>query len=139
MRLEKGYRHWKADLITEFNPFESGLARFVKMDKPDFPGKAALLTQHNKTPRRCFVSMTIDCHQAPAHAGESLMLDDQVIGTITSAGWGHRTGKNIAMAFVDPHHAGVGTRCDVAMLGTRFEATVCEPCLYNVDNQRLKA
>ena len=28
MRLEKGYRHWKADLITEFNPMESRLERF---------------------------------------------------------------------------------------------------------------
>ena len=24
MRLEKGYRHWKADLITEYNPLETG-------------------------------------------------------------------------------------------------------------------
>ncbi|HCH23357.1 MAG TPA: hypothetical protein DE179_03575, partial [Oceanospirillaceae bacterium] len=32
MRLEKGYLHWKADIIDEFNPLEAGLDRFVKME-----------------------------------------------------------------------------------------------------------
>ncbi len=41
MRLEKGYRHWKADLITEFDPIASGLERFVDFGKA-FIGKAAL-------------------------------------------------------------------------------------------------
>ena len=36
MRMEKGFLHWKSDLITEFDPFETGLDRFVKMGKPDF-------------------------------------------------------------------------------------------------------
>ena len=37
MRLEKGYLHWKSEIITEYNPFETGLDRFVKLDK-DFIG-----------------------------------------------------------------------------------------------------
>ena len=49
MRLEKGYRHWKTDLITEFTPFESGLSRFVKLDIGDFIGKEALI---DKQPKR---------------------------------------------------------------------------------------
>jgi len=32
MRLEKGYLHWKTDILTEFDPFETGLQRFVKVD-----------------------------------------------------------------------------------------------------------
>ena len=35
--------HWKADLITEFDPFETALDRFVKPEKGNFIGKAALL------------------------------------------------------------------------------------------------
>jgi hypothetical protein len=33
MRIEKGYRHWKSDLINEFDPFESGLDRFIDLNK----------------------------------------------------------------------------------------------------------
>ena len=42
MRMEKGYLHWKADLLTEFDPFETGLGRFVQMDKETFIGRRAL-------------------------------------------------------------------------------------------------
>ena len=41
MRMEKGYLHWKADILTEFDPYETGLDRFVKMDK-EFVGKAGV-------------------------------------------------------------------------------------------------
>src|SRR5690606_11397594 len=36
MRLEKGHLHWKADLVTEYDPDESGVGRFVRPDKGDF-------------------------------------------------------------------------------------------------------
>ena len=42
MRLEKGFLHWKADLLTEFDPFETGLDRFVRPDKGAFIGQDAL-------------------------------------------------------------------------------------------------
>ena len=42
MRLEKGFLHWKADILTEFDPFETGLDRFVNLEKGDFVGKSAL-------------------------------------------------------------------------------------------------
>ena len=46
MRIEKGYGHWKADFITEFNPIEAGLQRFVDMTKR-FPGKVGLQAQQS--------------------------------------------------------------------------------------------
>ena len=95
MRLEKGFRHWKADLITEFNPYESGLERFVKMDK-EFIGKAKLIEMQKSGPRRGFASLVLDSTDAPAHPGDSIISNGRVIGTITSAAWGYRVNKNIA-------------------------------------------
>ena len=40
MRIEKGFLSWKADLLTEFDPFETGLDRFVTFDKDNFIGKS---------------------------------------------------------------------------------------------------
>ena len=139
MRLEKGFRHWKGDLITEFDPYESNLARFVKMDKTDFLGKSALEAKSNAPPRRKFVTLTIDCAHASAHAGESLLIGDSLVGTITSAGYGYRVGANLAMAFVAPEQAEIGTRMEVSMLGERFGATVTEPCLYDPRHTRARA
>src|SRR5262245_35554994 len=45
LRLEKSYRAWKGDLSTDYTVLQGGLDRFVKWDKPDFKGKAALLNE----------------------------------------------------------------------------------------------
>ncbi len=131
MRMEKGYRHWKADLVTEFTPFESGLARFVKMDKPDFVGKSAL---EKAKIDRAFVTMVLDCTHAPAHGGDSIIMDGKVIGTVTSADWGHRVGKNIAMGFIDPAFSKTGTEVNVEVIGSPVLAHVVKDCLYDPQN-----
>lgn len=138
MRIEKGYRHWKADLISEFNPLESRLERFVDLDK-DFVGKQPLLDMQAAGSRREFVSMIIDSDVAPAHAGDSIVADGKVVGTITSAAWGHRVGKNLAMGFVDPPYGRTGATFDVEIIGKRFPATVCTPCLYDPDNELVRS
>ena len=138
MRLEKGYLHWKADLITEFDPFETGLDRFVDLTKPDFIGKAALERRQAEGPRRKLVSMVLDCTHAPAHGGDSVVAEGRVVGTVTSAGWGHRTGSNIAYAFVEPAYAEPGTTLAVEVIGDPVAAEVTAPGLYDPGNTLLR-
>lgn len=138
MRLEKGYRHWKADLIYEHNPIESALDRFVKLDKPEFVGKSALREQLERGHRKLFVSMVVDCDSAPAHSGDPVYHDGIQVGSVTSGGYGHRVKKNIAMAFVEPGVATVGTALEVGVLGERYAAKVETPCLYDSANERVR-
>ncbi len=139
MRLEKGYKHWKADLIYEQNPIESGLERFVNLDKRSFIGKAALLEQLKRGHRKLFVTMQVDCDAAPAHGGDPVFAGGKQIGTISSAGYGHRVQKNLAYAFVKPEFAALGTRVEVGILGQRYTAIVTESCLYDPQNEKVKA
>ncbi|GGA06836.1 GcvT family protein [Neptunicoccus cionae] len=136
MRVEKGYRHWKADLITEFDPIESALDRFVHLAKGDFIGKTALEARLETGPRRTFVTLALDCTHAPAQPGDSVLQNGKVVGTVTSADWGHRTGKNIAMAFVVPNLTG---DLEVEVIGQPIRATVADPCLYDPQNHRPKS
>jgi len=135
MRLEKGYLHWKADLIVEHNPYEARLDHFVKLDKGDFIGRQALLEEKERGPHKLLVSMTIDCAIAPAHAGDPVFVDEQQVGSVTSAGYGHRVGRNIAYAYVDPGSATIGTPLVVGILGERYSAEVVEAILYDPENQ----
>ncbi len=139
MRLEKGYRHWKADLIVEHNPMESQLERFVDLSKPDFIGKKALLEQVERGPRKLFVSMVIDCDIAAAHSGDPVFSADRQVGTVTSAGYGHRVRKNIAYAYVDPDQAEIGTEFEVGILGNHYAASVIDPLLYDPENRLVKS
>ncbi|SPF77233.1 4-methylaminobutanoate oxidase (formaldehyde-forming) [Aliiroseovarius pelagivivens] len=132
MRMEKGFMHWKADLLTEFDPFETALDRFVKLDKDaDFIGKEALQKRHASGPNRKLVSLKIDTTHAPAHGGASLMQGDKVVGTITSGDWGHRVGMNLAYAFVEPSFAAEGSTMDLDLCGDRVTATVITPSPYD--------
>lgn len=137
MRLEKGYRHWKADLITEFNPFECGLERFVETDK-EFIGKKSLTDMTHAGPRRMFVSMEIMTDEAPVQPGDSILKAGKLIGAVTSAGWGHRVGKNLAMGFVEPEFSGLGTDLEVEIVGQAVPATVCEQCQYDPENRLMR-
>ncbi len=139
MRLEKGYRHWKADLIYEHNPVESALERFLKLDKPEFVGKKALLAQLDRGHRKRFVSMQVDCEHAPAHGGDPVYQNGRQVGSVTSGGYGHRVKKNIAMAFVEPDTAAIDTSLEIGILGQRYPAKVVEPCLYDPGNTHVRA
>ncbi|MGB3313844.1 MAG: glycine cleavage T C-terminal barrel domain-containing protein, partial [Albidovulum sp.] len=139
MRLEKGYLHWKADLITEFDPYETGLDRFIDLSKPDFIGKAALERRKTEGPRRKLVSMALDCTHAPAHGGASVVADGRVVGTVTSAGWGHRVGRNIAYAFVEPDYARPGLDLTVEVMGAPVPAQIHEADLYDPGYLRVRA
>ncbi len=138
MRLEKGYLHWKADILTEFDPFETGLDRFVRMDKPEFIGKAALEDRVASGPTKTLVTLTLDSTTACAPGGASVMLEGRVVGTVTSGGWGHRTGCNIAYAFVDPAHVKSDADLTVDVLGERVPATLAAKALYDPEMVRVR-
>ncbi|MEZ5799451.1 MAG: aminomethyltransferase family protein [Nitratireductor sp.] len=138
MRMEKGFLHWKADLTTEFDPFETGLSRFVKLDKGDFIGKAALRERQRRGPGRRLVTLRIDAQHAPAHQGASLMDGAEVVGTITSAAYGYRVGMNLAYAFVRPQWAEAGTTMQLDLCGDLVGAQVIEPSPHDPDFERMR-
>lgn len=139
MRMEKGFLHWKADLITEFDPFETGLSRFVKLDKQDFIGKAALLKRQAAGPQCKLVTLKIYTNHTPAHPGASLMQDNTVVGTITSGDYGHRVGMNLAYAFVKPDFAAVGSSLQLDLCGEHIAAHIIEPSPYDPRFEHMRA
>ncbi|MBM1633556.1 FAD-dependent oxidoreductase [Sulfitobacter mediterraneus] len=139
MRLEKGFLHWKADLLTEFDPFETGLDRFVRPDKGAFIGQDALRERMRNGPTRRLVTLKVNSTTAPAHGGASLMQGDAVVGTVTSGEWGHRVGTNLAYAFVLPELAAVGTALQLDLCGELVAAEVISPSPYDPEYSRMRA
>ncbi len=139
MRLEKGYMHWKADLIYEHNALEAGLSRFVKLDKEEFIGRKALIDEIEDGDRQSFVVMTVDCDYAPAHSGAPIYLDRRQVGSVTSGGYGHRVHKNIAYGYVDSYANALHCELAIEILGERYPATVTFKSIYDPKNTRSKA
>ena len=141
MRLEKGYLHWKADMLTEFDPYETGLERFVRMEKGDFIGREALQQRQiaNPVPKQKLVTLDIASDIAPAHSGASVYSQNKIVGTVTSGARGHRTGRNLAYAFVQHVHAAEGNELAIDIIGTMTPAKVIPRCQFNPDNSRLRS
>jgi dimethylglycine dehydrogenase len=137
MRLEKGFLSWKTDLLTEFDPFETGLERFVNLKKNNFIGKTSLQKRFKDGPKQKLVCLSINCTHAPAHGGASLMEDDKVIGTITSGEWGHRVGLNLAYAFVNPEKSKPGTKMTLNLLGEMISVKVIPFGVYDRSYSRI--
>ena len=137
--MEKGFLHWKSDLLTEFDPFETGLERFVKLDKGPFIGQDALKKRFEAGPHRKLVTLKIATDKAPAHGGASLMQGDTVVGTITSGDWGHRVGLNLAYAFVMPQMAEVGTKMELDLCGELIDTEVILPSPYDPSHLRMRS
>ena len=139
MRIEKGFLHWKADLLTEFDPFETGLDRFVDMQKPAFVGKTALERRVATGISRKLVSLHLDCTHAPAHSGASIKVDGTVIGTVTSGDWGHRVGMNIAYGFVDPAFSTEDQAVTIDVIGAPVSARVIKAGPYDPTYTRMRS
>ncbi|MDH3664057.1 MAG: hypothetical protein OEU92_29260, partial [Alphaproteobacteria bacterium] len=108
----------------------------VDFDKGDFLGRGALLRQRESGPPTRLVSMAIDCDIAPAHAGDPIFSGETLLGAVTSAAFGHRVQRNLAMGYLPAATATPGTKLEIAILGNRYPAEVLAGPAYDPDNRR---
>jgi len=140
LRLEKSYRLVGTELSIEYAPFESGLHRFVKMDKADFTGKEALAAWQAKGFTSAFATLeVIGTEDADALGNNPILKDGNVVGRATGGGYGWRLGKSLALAMVRPDLATPGTELEIEILGKRFAATVLPESPYDPNNEKIRA
>ena len=139
LRLEKSYRMWGMDLTRDYSAWESGLDRFVKLDKGDFVGRDALVKQKDEGFPRRFVTIEVDADDADCLGSEPLYQGDRLVGRVTSAAYGHMVGKSLAMGYVEAAAAAPGTALSVEILDQRRPAKVIEHSPWDPDNARSRA
>ena len=140
LRIEKGYRAWKGDLSTDYSMLQGGLDRFVKWDKPAFPGKAALEAEKQSGPTKRFVTLIVDAAEADAPYMSTLWHDGKIVGETTSGAWGYRVNASIALGMLRADLAVPGTKLEVEIYGDRRTATVqIDQPLWDPTNERLRA
>jgi 4-methylaminobutanoate oxidase (formaldehyde-forming) len=141
LRLEKGYRYWSADVTPDYTPYEAGLGFAVKLTKGAFIGRDALLQQKEEGIRQKLCCLTLADPTAVAIGNEPVRPrgEEQVIGWITSAGYGYSVQKSIAYAYLPLEYSKVGTPLDVEILGERIDAQVEREPLWDPKGERIKA
>ena len=138
LRLEKGYRYWSGDISPEYTPFEAGLDFCVKLEKGDFIGRKALLAQKEKGVTRRLSCLTIDAGPLMPIGKEAILDGDEVVGLVTSGGFGHTIKKPIAYGYLPIAYTKPGTRLQIEVAARRYGAIVEKEPLYDPENKKVK-
>jgi glycine cleavage system aminomethyltransferase T/glycine/D-amino acid oxidase-like deaminating enzyme len=139
LRLEKGYRLWGTDMTPEHDPFEAGLGFAVKLKKECFNGREALLAAKERGPHRRLVCLTLADPAAVVMGKEPILAGDEVVGYVTSAGFGYSVGCSIAYGYLSAALAAEGTSVEIVYFGDRCPATVARDPLFDPEGVRLRA
>ncbi len=137
LRLEKGYRSWGSDMSAEHTPAMAGLEFAVKLDKPDFVGRAALEKTGSVAPERVLRCLTVDDARSQVLGREPVFADGEPVGYVTSAAYGYTVGRPIAYAWL-PAELAVGAGVEIGYFEGRLAATVTAEPLFDPAMERLR-
>jgi dimethylglycine dehydrogenase len=138
LRLEKSFGTWAREFRPIYTPVEAGLDRFIDLAKPDLIGGAAARAAREAGPSRRLVTFVVDAADADAIGDEPVWHDGKVVGWITSGGYGHHTGKSIAMGYVPAALAQAESEFEIEILGDRRPAALSAQALYDPQGARMR-
>jgi aminomethyltransferase len=130
LRLEAGMPLYGHELSRDTFPVQAGLSRVVALGKPgDFVGRAAV-EAGPPAGARVLVGLAAEGKRA-GRAGYPVLRDDAVIGEVTSGALSPTLGIPIAMAYVEPDAAEIGTELALDVRGTAIPARVVSLPFYS--------
>ena len=155
-RLEKGYRLMGAELESEYNPVEAGLAR-PKVKKADFVGRDAYLRARDEEPAAVCCTLAMDGHVStsgtarfPMGGNEPILtlegdrIEDRKgrVSRVTSAGAAPSLDTYLLLGYLPPEFAQEGRRLQVMYQNELFPVTVARAGsrpLFDPDDGRMKS
>ncbi|MDF2439460.1 MAG: aminomethyltransferase, partial [Abditibacteriota bacterium] len=97
LRLEASLPLYGHELREEWTPYESGCGWAVKMDKPEFVGREALIEKAQ--PSRMIRALKMHGNGIPRE-GYAVLQNEEAIGEITSGTFSPTLGSGIALAML---------------------------------------
>jgi aminomethyltransferase len=130
LRLESRLPLYGHEISDTINVWEAGLDRFCKMEKADFIGRAALEKTQAVGVKRTLVGLEMT-DRGIARDGYKVLDDTgHEIGYVTSGSFAPFLKKNIALAYVPPEFATLGTTVKVEIRGQGVRAQVVPTPFY---------
>lgn len=130
LRFEVGLPLYGDELAEDISPIEAGLSMFVKIDKPEFIGKDAVMKQKTEGTSRKLVGLELADRAIPRHGYEVLNDADEVVGYVTTGYRGISVDKSIAVALVNTPYTAKGTELKVRIRRKTFPARVTTRSFY---------
>src|SRR5205814_9973573 len=110
-------------------PQEARVGRFVKLDRPEFCGRAALIRQRDEGVRRRLVGLEM-LDRAIPRPHYAVLAHGREVGHVTSGTFSPTLGKGIALAYVPTELGTIGTELAVQVRGEPHPARVVKTPFY---------
>jgi glycine cleavage system T protein (aminomethyltransferase) len=130
LRLEAKLPLYGHEISDTISVWEAGLDRFCKMEKPEFIGRAALEKARTEPLKRTLTGLEM-VERGIARDGYKVLDDGgREIGCVTSGSMAPFLKKNIALAYVPPEFANIGSTVKVEIRGQGVKAQVVPTPFY---------
>jgi aminomethyltransferase len=130
LRLEAKLPLYGHEISDTINVWEAGLDRFIKMEKPEFIGRSALEKAKAAGVKKTLVGLEM-VERGIARDGYKVQDDSgKEVGYVTSGSPAPFLKKNIALAYIPPEFAEVGTKVKVEIRGQGVGALVVPTPFY---------
>ncbi|HQL37316.1 MAG TPA: glycine cleavage system aminomethyltransferase GcvT [Bacillota bacterium] len=129
LRFEANLPLYGNELSPEITPLEAGFGMFVKLSKPSFIGKEALVKQKAEGLKRKIVGFEMEGPGIPRH-GYDVLSDGKVIGFVTTGYSSPTLKKNIGLAMVDIEYSELGTPIEIQIRKNAVKARVVDRRFY---------
>ena len=137
--MEKAYRGWGAELTGEISLVEAGMDRFFNLKKKNnFIGAKALEEKIQSGVDIKIVYLEVDVDNVDARGNEPVYHNNKVVGVVTSGGYGFRSQKSLAFAYVKSDLA-QATDLEIEIQGKKRKAKILHKVVYDPENKKLIA
>ncbi len=139
LRMEKAYRGWGSELTGEISLVEAGMDRFFDLKKKNnFKGAKALQEKIQSGVDIKIVYLDVKVDDADVRGNEPVYLNSDVVGIVTSGGYGFRTKKSLAFAYVKSDLSEISD-LEIEIQGKKRKAKIFDKAVYDPDNKKLRA
>ena len=139
LRLEKSFGIWSSEFTQGYTPGMTGMDRWIAWDKGEFNGrKAAMAERDGNGPPQKVVTLAVDADDADASGFEPVWHDQNLVGFVTSGGYGHTLDQSLAMAMVNSDLATEGTGLKVHIVGVERNATVIAASPHDPEGKAMR-
>ncbi|MEL6206312.1 MAG: FAD-dependent oxidoreductase [Pseudomonadota bacterium] len=141
-RIEKAFRHFGHDITSEDHVLEAGLGFAVKLSKPDFTGRDAVLRKKQQGLARRMVQFRLSDPEPMVYHNEPILRDGEIVGHLTSGAYGHHLGAAIGMGYVpcpgESREAVLASIYEIEVAGTRVSAEASLKPMYDPKAERVR-
>lgn len=129
LRFEAALPLYGNEISSTITPLEAGLGYFVKLAKPQFIGKEALVHQKEVGLKRKTVGFEMVDRAIPRH-GYVVEVNGAEAGVVTTGNFSPTLKKNIGIALIDEKYAELGNEIKIVVRNRPLKAVIISKRFY---------